>query len=235
MFGIVRRVARRVEDAAVHVRCTEEPAIATLTIIESRVVLALLLLSGGVVLLLAALVDQPAESHGHAEAAASSSEHVPGEPATAEAMTDPDENIEHSTETEATPEVTGSTKTDHGASGGEEPEPDHEERRPDSLFGFDLGSLNLATPRLTAVVIGLTFLLAVALATWRSPRLLLATVGLGLAGVAVGVHEGIHASEELGIFVPLPILASVLSGGASALAGLAVITSRAQSVAAKHE
>jgi hypothetical protein len=235
MFDVERRVTRRVEDVAIHACCMEEPAIATLTIMESRVVLALLLFSSGVVLLLAALVEQPAVSHGSAEAAVSSSDHVPDEPATAEAMADSNEHSEHSTETESTPEVAGSTKTDHGGNGGEELEPDHEERQPELLFGFDLGRLNLASPRLTTVVIGLTLLLGIGLATWRSQGLLFATVGLGLAGVAVGVYEGIHATDEQGIFVGLPIVASVLFGGASALAGLAIITSRAQSVVANHE
>jgi hypothetical protein len=221
--------------ATVTVRRTKEPAIATVTIIESRVMLALLLLSGGIILLLAALVDLPVEGHGHAEAAASSGEHAPGEPATAESAVDPAERAGHSAETAATPETAGSAKTEHGGGSEEASEPSGEGHQPDSFFGVDVGSLNLATPRLTIVIIGLTLLFAVALAIRQSKGLLAAAIGLGLAGVAVGVHEGTHAGEELGILVSLPILAAVVYGGAAGLAGLAIVALQARSEATGHE
>ena len=235
MVDIEGRVARCRERAVVDVLCTKEPAIATVTITESRVMLVLLLLSGGVFLLFAALVDPVSEGHGHTEAASSSSEHAPGEPATDEAASDAVERTDHVDETAATPEMTGGAKTEHDGSSEEAPEPSGEGRQSDSLFGIDMGSLNLATPRLTIVVIGFTLLFAVALAIRQSKGLIVATVGLGLAGVAVGVNEGIHAGEDLGIFVSLPILASVLYGGAAGLAGLAIITLRGQSEATRQE
>jgi hypothetical protein len=206
--------------------------IATLTAIESRAVLALLLLSGAIVLMLAALVERPEGNHGHSEAAALATEHDADEQPTVEATEAIDE---HGGTSAGTPEAANAAESDHGETGNVEPDHASEEQRSDSVWGIDAGSLNLVSPRLTLVVIALTVLLAAALAIRRSVWLLWATVGLGLAGVAVGVHEASHAGEELGIFVPLPILASVLYAGAAGLAGLALIAPRAEPPAARHE
>jgi hypothetical protein len=189
------------------------------------VVLALVLLSGGIILTLAALVVRPGESHGPAEAAAVASEHEADEDATAGTTGD---TVEHAD----TSEVTNGAESEQGEVGHDQPELAQADRQSDSVLGVDVQSLNLASPWLTIVLTGLTILLAAALATRRSVGLLVACVGLGLAGVAIGVHEATRAGEELGIFVPLPALAAVLYGGASSLAGLAIITARTGSVAA---
>jgi hypothetical protein len=189
------------------------------------VVLALVLLSAGIILTLAALVVRPDESHGPAEAAAVASEHEADEQGTAGTTGD---TVEHADTTE----VTTGAESEPGEVEHDQPALAHDDQQSDLVFGIEAESLNLASPRLTIVLIGLTILLAAGLATRRSVWLLMACVGLGLAGVAIGMREATRAGEELGIFVPLPVLASVLYGGASILAGLAVITARTEPVAA---
>lgn len=179
--------------------------------------LSLLLFSAGVLLALAALVERPDDSHGHAEAAASTGE-TEDHGAVSEALTDDGaEDIGASA---------GSSRSDsdHPADG-------HEEQTR-SILGVDRNSLNLVFPWWTIIVIALTIVLASALAAKMGAGLLLATVGIGLTGVAVGIAEALHAGEELGIFVPLPILAAVLYGGAGSLAMLALIAARSEPVAA---
>jgi len=170
------------------------------------------LLSGGIIFTLAALVAQPEEGHAPSETAAVASEHDAEEQGTVGTEGEP---VEHAD--------TSEVSHDEESAG--------DERQSDSVLGVDLGSLNLASPRSTIVLIGLTILLAASLATRDSVWLLGATVVLGLAGVGGGVNEASSAGEELGIFVPLPILASVLYGGASCLAGLALIKPRSEAVA----
>jgi hypothetical protein len=188
-------------------------------------VLALVLLSGGIILTLAALVDRPDEGHGPAEAAAVASEHEAEEQETAGTTGDTVEHVDTSevtTGAESAPE-----EVEH-----DQPALAQDDHQSELVFGVEAESLNLASPRLSIVLIGLTVLLAAGLVTRRSVGLLMACVGLGLAGVAIGMHEATRAGEELGIFVPLPVLASVLYGGASILAGLAIITARTESLGA---
>jgi hypothetical protein len=180
-------------------------------------VLALVLLSGGIILTLAALVDRPDENHGSADAAAAAAEHETEGQATEGTTGDVVEHADTSV-------VTNSAESEQGEVG--------HDQQSNSWMGVDVESLNLASPRLSIVVVGLTVLLAVGLATRRSVGLLVATVGLSLAGVATGAHEATRAGEELGIFVPLPVLASVLYGGASCLAVLALVSAQTDSVAA---
>ncbi|MFL5761846.1 MAG: hypothetical protein ACJ789_19275 [Thermomicrobiales bacterium] len=186
--------------------------------------LVLVLLSGGIIFTLAALVDRPDESHGPAESAAVVSEHEATDPETPGTTGN---TVEHGN----TSEVTNSAESEHGEVGNDQPGLAQDDRQSDSVLSVDMESLNLVSPRLTLLLIGLTILLAAGLVTWWSMWMLVACVGLGLAGVANGVHEATGAGEELGILVPLPILASVLYGGAASLAGLAIIRARTKSVA----
>jgi hypothetical protein len=202
-------------------------------------VLALVLVSGGLILLLAALVLRPDESHGPADAAVVATEHDGDEQTTEGTAGDTDEHAETAEgatgetdeHAEAPEDTTG--ETDEHADTSEvansaESESAHDDQQSDTVLGVDMESLNLSSPRLAIVLIGLTILLAIGLVIWQSTALLVACVGLGLAGAVVGMREALQADEELGIFVPLPVLASVLYLGAACLAGLALISSRGE-------
>ncbi len=234
-----------------------------MTTTGSRVVLALVLLSGGIVLTLAALVVRPDESHNSTEAAAVVSDHqAAAEEDTSGDTTDHDvssevtsgaesENsedvtgaeTEHTDSSEGTTEVTSEhagtdentngTEDEHEAAGQNQAESVHEEQESNTILGVDLNTYNLASPRLVFVLVGLTVLLGVGLMILRSVWMLAACLVLGLAGVVITFHEATRAGEELGIFVPLPILATVLYGAAASLAGLALIGIRTESLAAQ--
>jgi hypothetical protein len=128
-----------------------------------------------------------------------------------------------------TAQDTTGTESQREGTGQDQPEPTNEDQHSDTVLGVDLETYNLASPRLVFALIGLTVLLAVGLLIRRSVWLLAACVVLGIAGVAITLHEATHAGEELGIFVPLPLLASVLYGAAACLAGLALIGVRTES------
>ena len=213
--------------------------IATQTAVELRLLIVLLLISGGLIFTLTALVERPDESHGHAEAAASTSGHETNDhaPAVAAAETDDhgaaseastgetevygtvsEASADESAERIGASASTAGSESDHSEDG-------HEEQTR-SVLGVDRESLNLAYPWLTTIFVALMILLVAAFAIRQGVGLLAATVVIGLAGVAVGIAEAFHAGEELGIFVPLPILASVLHGGAASIAGLALIATR---------
>jgi hypothetical protein len=224
------------------------PAIATLTANQSRVVLALVLLSSGIILMLAALVVRPDESHGSADAATTAGEHQSAEEDSEGATGDSSDHVdssqeptgaesEHTDATEVTTEHTepaqdtSDKESEHEEVGQNQPESAHEDPQADTVLGVTLEDYNLASPRLVFVLIGLTVLLAVGLLFRRSVWLLAACVILGLAGVVISAREAMSAGEELGIFVPLPVLAAVLYAAAAGLAVLAIIKARTDSAA----
>jgi hypothetical protein len=222
------------------------PALTSISSIQPRVLLFLFLLSGGITLSLSAAIERPADD-AHAAVEATSTDpgvstdgHGETEPSTVEASHAVDSSSEHPTEASsggeihagdgsegnkdihATEESTGEMA--HAtpivdAIGG-----DHEPR---TLLGVNLDSLNLVSPRLIAAVVGLTALMALMLGVYQSVMLLAAIIGVSLLGLAASVREATHAGEELGIFVPLPILAAVLYAGAGALAGLQIVSLKA--------
>jgi hypothetical protein len=250
------------------------PTITTVSSIQPRALLFLLLLSAVIVLSLTAVIERPHDTHG---VSASSDDHAPGQPddhgAPAAVATDaehadasdsshatdvPGAEEAHATEgihgtvevggaedahmteevhgtedAHATEEVHG-TEEAHVAEAARDEHPpgtptapstgEHDSSSSSSMLGVNLESLNLVSPRLIVVVVGLTLLAALACAVRLSAGLLAVIIGLSLIGLAASGREALHAGEELGIFVPLPILAAVLYAGAGALAGLQIVT-----------
>jgi hypothetical protein len=196
--------------------------------------------------MLAALVVRPDESHGSADAATTASEHQAAEEDSEGSTGDTTDHTEtsqepngaeseHTDATEVTTEHTepaqdtSDTESEHEEVGQNQTESAHEDPQADTVLGVTLEDYNLASPRLVFVLIGLTVLLAIGLLFRRSVWLLAACVILGLAGVVITAREAMSAGEELGIFVPLPVLAAVLYGAASGLAVLAIIKARTDS------
>ncbi len=199
----------------------------SVSIVESRVLLTLLLLGGGLLLAFAALLQQPEGNHDAAKPAVAVGDvHAPV--AATEVVTNTTE--EH---TVSSIEPFSTSEASHGAEaasaeGGEQIRPPlaTDDNSSNSFLSANLKSLNLASPRLTTTVIALSILMSAGLAFRQSVGTLAVALGIGLFGVAVGLHEALHAGEESGIFVPLPALAAVLYGGAACLAWLVVAEAR---------
>jgi hypothetical protein len=235
------------------------PAISTISSLQPRALLLLLLLSGGIMLSLSAVIERPHEAHGapaasddHADAAASDDhgasqiedhgspegvttggEHTEESDASHELASqgtqeahvaeDAHGNAEVHDAATATVEHDATTATVEHDADESAPAIAHEPSPP-TMLGINLESLNLDSPRLAVIVVGLTLLIVPVISLRGSTLLFAATIGLSLFGSAVCLREALHAGEELGIFVPLPVLAAVLYAGAGALAVLQIVT-----------
>lgn len=113
-----------------------------------------------------------------------------------------------------------------GGEGGNAEAAAAEEHEAPSLLGVDLSPLNLTSPRFVVVLLAATLLVTIAAIVVPAPGMLAVIVALSLVGVAASVREAWNAGEELGLFVPLPILAAVLYTGAGALAALQLASAR---------
>jgi hypothetical protein len=205
--------------------------------VKPRALLIFLLVSGALMLSLTAAVDRPSgvehtstgEAGGHESTtttapAANGSEGTEaeanaGEEQTTEAGTgESPSNAGH----EAHATAAGATTAESDPVVGEsEPTP---RSNPVSMFGIRLDSLHLRSPRLVVTLVALTTVAAIAYSFAPSGALLALVICLGVFGTVVGGREGANAGEELGIFVPLPILAAILYAAAVALGTLRIVT-----------
>jgi hypothetical protein len=235
-------------------------AISTVSSLQPRALLLLLLLSGGILLSLSAVIERPHDTHGvpaasddHGVPAASDDhsssqleDHGTPEGATTGAEHAGATDSSHASASEGTQEAhgaadanvssevhdAGTATVEHDA---EEPAPTIAHGpNPPTMLGINLDSLNLVSPRLAVLVVGLTLLSVPAILLRGTAMMFAATIGLSLFGLAACSREALHAGEELGIFVPLPILAAVLYAGAGALAGLQIVTLGTQTESPHH-
>ncbi len=192
--------------------------LAAVATVQSRALLALLVLGGGVVLLLTALVQRPGGESGSA----------------GHAFRLPFVQVAAASETGAEP-TAATSDSDDGHTGtepstGHEAESAHDEAAASvdrgSFLGVDLNRVDLAAPRAVIVTIGLSAFVALALAIRPARLVQVAALAMGAGGVVVSSIESIDAGDELGIFVPLPLLAAILYCGAVVLAALALLESR---------
>jgi hypothetical protein len=193
----------------------------TVAAVESRGLLALLILAGGLLLLLCALVERPHADPGAGDHAfrlpfvqiALAAE----EPATTASAADEEGHA-------PVAESDGHAASPAAGAGHDEPDTHEEDRG--AFLGVDLDRVNLTAPRASMIVIACSFALAALLLIRPAGAGQVATLIVGSAGVLVSLIEASDAGEELGIFVPLPLLAAVLYGGAVGLAALGLIETR---------
>lgn len=215
-------------------------AISTISSLQPRALLLLLLLSAGIMLSLSAVIERPNETegasassdggsaqlndHGTPEGAATGAENADASGSSHETKSQGTEEIDGAAEANVSDEVhVGGTAISEQEADEPAPAITHEPNPP-TMLGINLESLNLVSPRLVVLIVGLTLLLVPAIWLRGTAMMFAATIGLSLFGLAACIREALHAGEELGIFVPLPILAAVLYGGAGALASLQIVT-----------
>lgn len=228
---------------------TKVPSVALISSLQPRAVLIFLLVAGALMLALSSAVQRPTEeaeaataaggAHGTEATGEQTSEtsvvsdegELPSEAPAGEGAETQDGIAAEDDEAADEPTAASHAVATPAAAAASEDDPTA------SLFGIDLNGLNLAFPRFSVLAIALTIVSALAYALLPSTRLLLLVAGASVVGVAANVREALHSGEELGIFVPLPVLAAVLYGGAGVLAGLQFIGDRGRSrrpVAAVH-
>lgn len=228
----------------------------TISSIQPRGLLLVLFVSGAILLSLSAAIEQPAhEAQVASEAVDDHAAGSPGQQDVAEPTgEDADHPVEESTADEGDHSAAGAAQADetvaepadaHAEDVSDGPDELHPTDAADApatpaadiksdhdtsatMLGIDLDSLNLAYPRFAVAAVGLTLVSGLAFALRRSPGLLVVIAVVSLVSLAANLREARHAGEELGLFVPLPVLAAVLYAASGILAGIHLIGAAGQ-------